>query len=132
MGHEKPLLYIVDDEPMLLELAVALLEPSGFETATFRDAESAYDAFAAASPRPHIVITDYAMGSMNGLELIEACRRLEPLQKAFLVSGTVQDDIFRNSRSRPDEFMAKPFHPAQFIEKVEELFRRQPTGGFSA
>ena len=77
------LLFVVDDEPMLLELATVILEPLGYTVKTFRDPESALQAFTAAKPRPAIILTDYAMHTMNGMELIEACRRLHPRQKIF-------------------------------------------------
>ena len=39
------LIYIVDDEPMLLELASAILEPLGYSVETFRSPETALRAF---------------------------------------------------------------------------------------
>src|SRR5439155_17350039 len=59
------LIYVVDDEPMLLELAAVVLEPHGFKIKTFRDPQSALQAFASAQPPPVLVITDYAMHSMT-------------------------------------------------------------------
>src|SRR5438105_2412689 len=59
------LIYVVDDEPMLLELASVILEPLGYEVKTFRDGESAAEAFASAKPRPDLIITDFAMHAMN-------------------------------------------------------------------
>src|SRR5208337_4356620 len=96
------LVYVVDDEPMLLELATVILEPQGYQIQAFRDPELAVEAFAKASPRPAVVITDYAMHSMNGMQLIEQLRRLEPRQKILMVSGTVGADVFSGSPSKPD------------------------------
>src|SRR5262249_25331352 len=115
------LLYVVDDEPMLLELATVILEPLGYTVKTFRDPKSALQAFTAAKPRPAIILTDYAMHSMNGLELIEACRRLQPGQKVLLLSGTVDQQIYRNSSCKPDRFLAKPYQAKQLTEAVKEL-----------
>ena len=41
----KPLIFVVDDEPMLLELATVILEPLGYNVKTFRDPQTALDAF---------------------------------------------------------------------------------------
>src|SRR5262249_4856863 len=90
----KQLIYVVDDEPMLLELAATILGRLGYETKTFCDPGSALHAFTEAQPRPALVITDYAMHSMNGMALIEACRRLEPTQKVLLLSGTVGPEVY--------------------------------------
>jgi DNA-binding NtrC family response regulator len=118
-----PLIYVVDDEPMLLELASVILEPQGYHIRTFRDPEMAVKAFVSARPRPALLITDYAMHSMNGMQLIEKFRELEPKQKILLVSGTVTEEIFSESDCRPDAFLAKPYLADQFTAAVENLLK---------
>jgi len=113
------LIYVVDDEVMLLELATIILEPLGFTVRTFRDPNSALEAFTTADPRPILLVTDYAMHHMNGMALIAACRRLEPGQKTLLISVTVGEDIYRDSPCKPDAYVAKPYHARQLIEMVE-------------
>jgi len=115
------LIYVVDDEPMLLELATAILEPLGYTVETFRSPETALRAFEAAAPLPTLIITDYAMHSMTGLELAGACRRVRPKQKVLLVSGTVGLDILRNEPVQPDRFLAKPYHVRQLVEAVSAM-----------
>jgi CheY-like chemotaxis protein len=115
------LIYVVDDEPMLLELASVILEPLGYTLETFRGAESALQAFKAAEPPPALVITDYAMHTMTGMELVEACRQMRPRQKTLLVSGTVGAEIFRDAPVKPDRFLAKPYQSKQLIDAVEAL-----------
>lgn len=117
------LIYVVDDEAMLLELAIMILEPLRFSVRTFRDPNSALAAFTAAQPRPILLITDYAMHHMNGMALIAACRRLEPHQKILLISGTVREDIYRDSPIKPDAYLAKPYHAQQLIEMVESTLK---------
>jgi CheY-like chemotaxis protein len=120
-GVSKPLVFIVDDEPLLLELAVTLLEPFGFELKTFRDPASACRAFEAANPWPALVITDYAMHNMNGMELIQECKRLNPKQKIIMLSGTVDESICRDSPVKPDRFLAKPYQARQFTTLVQSV-----------
>ena len=115
------LIYVVDDEPMLLELASVILEPLGYEIETFRDAESALRAFKTAEPPPALLITDYAMHEMTGMDLVAACRQIRPKQKALLVSGTVGEEVFCNAPVRPDRFLVKPYQAKQLIEAVEAL-----------
>ena len=117
----KALIYVVDDEPMLLELACVILEPLGFSVKTFRDPESAVQAFMAAQPPPALIITDYAMHSMTGLDLIKACRSLQPRQKLLLVSATVDEHVYRDSPVKPDRFLAKPYRDKQLVEIVQSL-----------
>jgi CheY-like chemotaxis protein len=117
----KPLIYVVDDEAMLLELAAVILEPLGFDVVSFCDPDAALQAFATGKRRPVLLITDYAMHSMNGMQLLEQCRRLEPRQKILLLSGTVGPEIFHQAASRPDQFLAKPYHARQLIEVVSSM-----------
>lgn len=119
----QPLIFVVDDEPLLLELAATLLEPEGYEVNTFRDAESALKAFVEASPRPDLVITDFAMHSMNGLGLIKECRRVEPRQKIILVSGTVDESVYHDSPVKPDRFLAKPYLGRKFVNLVDSVLK---------
>ena len=121
---DKPLIFVVDDEPMLLELASVILQPLGYTLRTFRDPDSAIKQFADADPRPALIITDYAMHTMNGLDLIEECRRLKPQQKIILVSGTVSQDVYRHSQVKPDLFLAKPYHAKQLVDAVETVLLR--------
>ncbi len=115
------LIYVVDDEPMLLELAAVVLEPHGYRIETYRDPSAALRAYEAASPRPALVITDYAMHQMNGMDLIMGCKKLQPSQKILLVSGTVSETIYHNSSQKPDRFLAKPYQANQLIELVREM-----------
>jgi CheY-like chemotaxis protein len=118
------LIYVVDDEPMLLELATVILEPEGYQIQSFRDPELAVQAFTAAKPRPALLITDYAMHTMNGMQLIEQFRRLEPAQKILLVSGTVGEDIFAGAPAKPDKFLAKPYQAVDLTNAVKALLKK--------
>ena len=114
-------IFVVDDEPMLLELATIVLNPLGYQVKTFRDPDSALQAFVKADPRPVLIITDYAMHTMTGMDLITECKRLQPGQKIILVSGTVGEEIFQSSASKPDRFLAKPYEVRQLTETVNSL-----------
>jgi len=118
---ERPLIYAVDDEPMLLELMVLVLEPLGCRVRTFRDPDKAVRAFALAKPPPALIVTDYAMHALTGMDLIVACRRVNPRQKIILVSGTVDETIYRDSEQKPDRFLAKPFQAGQLADVVRTV-----------
>lgn len=121
---DKPVIYVVDDEVMILELITVVLEPLGYCVLTFPDPALAFKAFAANPARPALIITDYAMHSMNGMELIEKCRALAPDQKTLLASGTVNEGVFADSPVTPDRFLAKPFRTQDLIAVVRELVGR--------
>ena len=115
------LIYVVDDEPMLLELASVILEPLGYTVETFRAPETALRAFRAAEPPPALIITDYAMHTMTGMDLAAACRQIHPRQKVLLVSGTVGSDILRGAPVQPNRFLTKPYQAKQLIDMVEAV-----------
>jgi CheY-like chemotaxis protein len=118
-GDSSATIFVVDDEPMLLDLAAAILEPLGFTVQTFRDPKKALREFPGA--KPAVVVTDYAMGEMNGLDLVRECRRVNPRQKMLLLSGTVDKTIYDGVQMKPDRFLAKPYQVRDFIESVQEL-----------
>ena len=111
--------FVVDDEPMLLELAEAILKQLGYKARTFRDPEMALKEFAVS--QPDIVITDYAMGRMSGMDLIRECRRINPRQKMILLSGTVDEHVFADAPVKPDQFLTKPYQLQEFAECVRSL-----------
>lgn len=117
----KPLAYVVDDEPMLLDLNEDILRSIGFDVRRFRAAELALDAYRATEVRPAIIITDYAMHQMTGMDLIAGCRALQPGQKIILVSGTVNDTVFQDAVERPNCFMPKPYTAEDLTSAVRRL-----------
>jgi CheY-like chemotaxis protein len=117
----RALIYLVDDELMLLELASVILAPLGYRIKTFRTVKAALRAFKAAEAPPALIITDYEMGAMTGLDLMEACRQIQPRQKFLLVSGTVGPDIFEAGPVKSARFLAKPYQSKQLIESVEAV-----------
>jgi two-component system cell cycle sensor histidine kinase/response regulator CckA len=119
IGNGKSTVFVVDDEPMLLELAEAILVPLGYDVRTFRDPEAALKEFPVV--RPTVVVTDYAMGRMSGMDLIRECRRLNPAQKMVLVSGTVDGAIFADAVVQPDRFLTKPYQINELTECIRGL-----------
>ena len=116
-----PTIFVVDDEVLLLELAAAIFAPLGCKVLTFSDPEQALKAFAAAAPA--VVLTDYAMGRMSGMDLIRECRKLNPQQKTILVSGTVDGTVFADAPVRPDLFVAKPYDVNTLVDTVRKMIQ---------
>ena len=112
-------IFVVDDEPMLLDLTVAILAPLGYDVRTFRDPQMALVEFPAV--KPVVLVTDYAMGAMNGMDLLRKCRQINPRQKVLLLSGTVDENIYADDAVRPDAFLAKPYQISELIESVQKL-----------
>jgi len=115
--------FVVDDEPMLLDLAEAVLASIGCTVKTFRSPEQALQEFTVLWPE--VVVTDYAMGRMSGMDLIRECRRHKPGQKLVLVSGTVDEHVFAEAAVKPNFFLAKPYQIQEFVDCVRGLITEQ-------
>jgi CheY-like chemotaxis protein len=106
---------------MLLELALLILEPAGFQVRTFRDPLEVIANLQTSDTAPDLVITDYSMERMSGLELMQRCRDLRPGQKVLVLSGTVDQEFFEHPAGKPDRFLAKPYQAEELIQAVREM-----------
>lgn len=116
-----PLIYLVDDQPLLLDLAEMSLLPDGYKLKKFLDPEAALESFLDARSKPSLLITDYAMGKMNGLELVDRCKAVKPDLKSILISGTAGAEIMLDSEVKVDRFVGKPYQPSSLAELVRQV-----------
>ena len=120
-----PLIYIVDDEPMLLDLAEVALMSDGYRFKKFADPALAFKSFQAETPKPTLLVTDYMMGSMTGLQLLALCRREHPALKVVLVSGTAGPELINESAEPVDHFLPKPYKPRELAGIVRAVLAGQ-------
>ena len=118
---DKTLIYLVDDQPLLLEYAEASLQAEGYAFQKFNDPEQALSAFLGAQPKPDLLISDFAMERMNGMELIEKCKRAHPALKTIMISGTAGAEIIHQAPVKIDQFLAKPYPAATLVELVRRV-----------
>jgi DNA-binding NtrC family response regulator len=114
-------IFVVDDEPLLLDLAELALQGGPYTLKKFQDPDLAYKAFAQARVKPIMIISDYAMGRLNGCDFLARCQQLQPNLKTILVSGTVGPEIVLNAPARIDRFLAKPYQPEILAELVRAV-----------
>lgn len=120
-SRDKALIYLVDDQPLLLEYAESSLQAEGYSFQKFHEPEEALRAFLLAQNKPDLLISDFAMERMNGMELIEKCKRAHPSLKTIMVSGTAGAEILHQSPVKIDEFLAKPYPPATLVDLVRRV-----------
>ena len=113
--------FVVDDEPMLLDLAETILQPLGYELKTFSDPNKAIQAFP--TDKPVLILTDYAMGHTSGMDLLKACRQLNPDQRVILISGTVDQEIYADENAKPNCFLSKPYQISDLVKTVQSLVK---------
>ncbi len=119
--ERRAIIYVVDDEAMIGEMVEFVLKAAGYETTFFQDPEQAYVALCQADLKPDLLLTDFRMGPINGMELIERCRQIQPRLKAILISGNVGPEITQYYSAKPDGFLSKPFLPKALVETVESV-----------
>jgi DNA-binding NtrC family response regulator len=116
-----PLIYLVDDEETLLDLAEVALLADGYELKKFQNPETALESFAREPRKPSLLLTDYAMGSMTGLELSTRCKSAHPGLKILMVSGTAGPEVLHQAPGTVDYFLSKPYKPAELASTVRAL-----------
>jgi CheY-like chemotaxis protein len=89
-GRGERVLY-VDDEPSLVSIGRRQLEALGYEVQTFGDPAGALAAIRAEPGRFQVVVTDYLMPRMNGLQFARALQETQPGLPVILLSGFVGD-----------------------------------------
>ena len=115
------LIYVVDDESMIGEVVEVILKLKGFTPKFFTDPDAAYQAIAKEDPKPDLLLTDFLMSPINGMELIERCKRVHPQLKTILYSGNVGDEIMQYYSAKPDGFLSKPFLPKTLVSVVNSV-----------
>ena len=87
MPVEKRRVLLVDDEEALLSLGHAMLTRLGYDVVVCSTSTNALEAFTAAPERFDLVVTDYTMPSLTGMQLVVACRQLRPDLPILLYTG---------------------------------------------
>jgi CheY-like chemotaxis protein len=118
------LAYVVDDNPDIVEMLKSLLEFLGIPAKTFVDPQKAIDAIWLEPVKPTLLVTDYEMGRINGVELIRRCLKANPQLKTMMISGSVAPPKPSECPVRIDCFMAKPFNTAEVMVNVQALLAR--------
>jgi DNA-binding NtrC family response regulator len=111
---------LVEDNPDLVESMRVLLELNGCSVRTFFRARDLLEWGALGAD--HIVVTDYYLPDMNGVELITRLRRRHPGLRAMLVTGSREDLILRSARTLPNcELLFKPVDCEDLCRRIERL-----------
>src|SRR4051794_32457911 len=113
---------VVDDAPEVAGTIQSILAQCGHEVETSGDGAEALTKFE--SGKYDLVITDYAMPKMNGIELAGAIKQKSAGQLVLLVSGFIFSISAKYTPPLPvDLILAKPFSLKELQEAVAGLFQ---------
>jgi DNA-binding NtrC family response regulator len=113
--------FVVDDNALLVEFAAAILQAAGYTVKHFQKPKAVLAAMREAKPKPGVLVTDYEMDEMNGLDLIQSSHKIHPALKTVLVSGTVDNSITIGHPAKVNCFLGKPYDPARLQKAVADL-----------
>jgi len=113
-------LLVVDDDPMVRDMEVQILRLEGY---TVLEAEGATEALRVAGEvvAIHLLITDFMMPEVDGLELTRLFRATHPKTPVLMVSGSFPSFRDQSEDLGRFEFLAKPFGFAELLLKVRSL-----------
>jgi FixJ family two-component response regulator len=122
-AFEQRYVWVVDDDPIVLEAVARLLRSGGYEVRTFSSGEL----FLAQADcnAPGCIVLDLCMPGLGGLELQEALSRVP--HPAALVFMTAQGDVASSVRAMKAgavDFLLKPFDGAKLFAAVETALQR--------
>ena len=116
---------LVDDEPNLRRVLGAVLEADGYRVIS---ADCGRDALkkAKAEPKLDLVVTDYLMPDLNGLQVLDGIRKLHPSVKSLVVSGhgTVRSAV-EAMRLGAFDYITKPFDVDQVKATVKRVLKAE-------
>jgi len=110
-------LLVVDDDPRVRHAAAMVLQSKGYHVI---EAETPSAALRLAAPGDpiHLLITDFSMPEMTGLELARVLKEVRPKLPVLLVSGSLPNDV---AIGEGFDILPKPFHAEELLSKVFAL-----------
>jgi DNA-binding response OmpR family regulator len=108
---------LAEDDPALRKLLSMVLRLAGYHVVSAFDGLNALQVILADSRKVDLLITDFEMPRMNGIQLASTAVGLRPDLKVLIVSGRYDPAIQQTGM----RFLHKPFRPSELVERVEEL-----------
>ena len=116
---------IVEDDPPLAELLHWHISQAGFDVLATADGEEAL--LLIEEERPELVILDWMIESLSGIEVCRRIRRMgemSSLPVIMLTARSAEDDRLRGLETGADDYVTKPFSPAELVLRVKAVLRR--------
>lgn len=105
---------------MVGEVVGAMLQMGGFESRHAKTPREALDLLRDPANHYDLLLTDFRMPQMSGIDLIQVARPLRPGLRTILYSGNADPSETANYPIQPDFFLRKPFTPAALNNLVRQ------------
>ena len=125
----RPIL-VVDDDAKIVHLVRTYLERAGHRVVDAADGRSALAAIAL--EQPALVVLDVMLPEVDGLAVLRAVRRIDRTPVIVLSARGLPDDRIAGLTAGADDYVPKPFSPAELVLRVERVLERTAGGGREA
>ena len=113
---------VVEDEKSISGLIKAILTANGYDVIT---ASTGNEAFSMISSHcPDLVVLDLGLPDMDGMEIIKAVRSWTSLPIIVVSARSYERDKVQALDMGADDYVTKPFSPAELLARVDALYRR--------
>jgi two-component system, OmpR family, phosphate regulon response regulator PhoB len=126
MSHRQIL--VVEDERPIREMVAFGLRRAGFEVVEAEDTRVARARIA--DRRPDLVLVDWMLPDMSGLELTRALKRDKETREVPIIMLTAraeEQDKVSGLEGGADDYVTKPFSPRELLARINAVLRRSPS-----
>jgi CheY-like chemotaxis protein len=128
-GDMRSRILLVDDQNSVRDSLYTILESDGYEVLAASNGPDGLTIFRQSTRPIELLVTDYNMPQMSGLELARECSRLCGELSVLYVSGSRPDEELQaDLQARKRGFLAKPFRGDELLRKARELLLADSTG----
>ena len=113
---------VVDNEAATVEVVCSYLDTAGYGISSATDGHEAIARVAAEDP--DLVILDATLPGLDGLQVLRRIRQRQPTPVILLSAKREPNDRVAGLRLGADDYVAKPFVPAELVARVEAVLRR--------
>jgi DNA-binding response OmpR family regulator len=117
---------VVDDDAKIVRLVRTYLEREGFSVVDAADGVAALAAIRERSPR--LVVLDLMLPRLDGLAVARAAREGSAVPILILSARSATSDRILGIELGADDYLPKPFSPAELVARVKAILRRTATG----
>lgn len=118
-----PKILVVDDEPTIRTILVSYLEREGYDVFSAADGDLAVAAVA--EHRPDLILLDVLLPGYDGLTVMARVRRDYATPIILLTARGEESDRIAGLRLGADDYVVKPFSPAEVVARVGAVLRRR-------
>lgn len=120
MSRKKVL--IVDDEIHIVHVVAIKLRNNDYDVISAENGAEAFEL--ACSQKPDIIVTDFQMPVMTGLELVEKIRQYDQTKDIPVIMLTARNFAIEDQQKEDlqiSQCLSKPFSPKELLESIEDI-----------